>query len=54
MLFLCSVTMVLNRRSLENLKKFAPGRGVVQSQEEQMRVFVRIKPLPDDEDPSKP
>lgn len=47
--------MVLNRRSLENLKKIAPGRGprcVVQ--EEQMRVFVRIKPLPEEEDPTKP
>jgi len=47
--------MVLNRRSLENLKKIAPYRSrVVVTQEEQMRVFVRIKPLPDEDDPSKP
>lgn len=46
--------MVLNRRSLENLKKIAPGRGRAVVQEEQMRVFVRIKPLPDEEDPTKP
>lgn len=45
--------MVLNRRSLENLKKIAPSRGRIVTQEEQMRVFVRIKPLPDDEDSSK-
>lgn len=45
--------MVLNRRSLENLKKIVPGRGRVVTQEEQMRVFVRIKPLSDEEDPSK-
>lgn len=37
--------MVLNRRSLENLKKMVPGRGRVTTQEEQMRVFVRIKPI---------
>ncbi|XP_050541845.1 kinesin-like protein KIF18A isoform X2 [Daktulosphaira vitifoliae] len=37
--------MVLNRRSLENLKKIVPGRGKATAQEEQMRVFVRIKPL---------
>lgn len=47
--------MVLNRRSLENLKKIAPSRGrVVVTQEEQMRVFVRVKPLPDEDDVSKP
>lgn len=46
--------MVLNRRSLENLRKMAPGRpGRAVTQEEQMRVFVRIKPLPDEEDQSK-
>lgn len=45
--------MVLNRRSLENLKKFAPGRSRGVTQEEQMRVFVRIKPLPEEEDPSR-
>lgn len=45
--------MVLNRRSLENLKKIAPSRDRVVVQEEQMRVFVRIKPL-NEEDPSKP
>ena len=46
--------MVLNRRSLENLKRIAPpGRGRVVIQEEKMRVFVRIKPLPDEDDVSK-
>lgn len=45
--------MVLNRRSLEKLKRVAPGRGRVVTEEEQMRVFVRIKPLPN-EDPSQP
>lgn len=46
--------MVLNRRSLDKLKKIAtPSRARVVTQEEQMRVFVRIKPLPD-EDLSKP
>lgn len=45
--------MVLNRRSLENLKKIVPGRGRVVTQEEQMRVFVRIKPLLDEDDVSK-
>lgn len=46
--------MVLNRRSLENLKKMNPGRGrVVVTQEEHMRVFVRIKPLPVEDDGSK-
>lgn len=46
--------MVLNRRSLENLKKLVPSRGRNVTQEEQMRVFVRIKPLPDEEDLHKP
>jgi len=46
--------MVLNRRSLENLKKLVPGRGRNVSQEEQMRVFVRIKPLPEEDDLLKP
>jgi len=46
--------MVLNRKSLENLKKIVPGRGRVVVQEEQMRVFVRVKPLPQEEDSSKP
>lgn len=45
--------MVLNRRSLENLKKLVPSRGRIVTQEEQMRVFVRIKPLIDDEDLTK-
>lgn len=45
--------MVLNRRSLEKLKKMAPSRERTVTQEEQMRVFVRIKPLPE-EDLSKP
>lgn len=40
--------MVLNRRSLENLKKINPGRARIIIQEEQMRVFVRIKPLPEE------
>lgn len=46
--------MVLNRRSLENLKKLIPGRGRNVTKEEQMRVFVRIKPLPEEEDSLKP
>ncbi|XP_025412743.1 kinesin-like protein KIF18A isoform X2 [Sipha flava] len=47
--------MVLNRRSLENLKRIAPpGRGRVVTQEEKMRVFVRIKPLSDEDDVPKP
>lgn len=45
--------MVLNRRSLDLLKKSVPGRGQIATQEEQMRVFVRIKPLPDEDDQSK-
>lgn len=45
--------MVLNRRSLEKLKRIAPGRARVVTEEEQMRVFVRIKPLLDD-DPCQP
>jgi len=46
--------MVLNRRSLENLRKLVPSRGRNVTKEEQMRVFVRIKPLPDEEDLLKP
>ncbi|XP_050431645.1 kinesin-like protein KIF18A isoform X2 [Adelges cooleyi] len=47
--------MVLNRRSLENLKKIAPSsRGRVVVQEEQMRVFVRIKPLHEEDGTPKP
>lgn len=44
--------MVLNRKSLDLLKRIAPGRGRTVHQEEQMRVFVRIKPLSDEEDQS--
>jgi len=38
--------MVLNRRSLEKLKSFSPGRGRVVTEKKQLSVFVRIKPLP--------
>ncbi|KAL4122518.1 hypothetical protein QTP88_014836 [Uroleucon formosanum] len=49
-----SLIMVLNRRSLENLKKLVPGRERNVTKEEQMRVFVRIKPLTEEEDSLKP
>lgn len=41
--------MVLNRKSLDHLKKIAPGRGRTVLQEEHMRVFVRIKPISDED-----